>query len=66
MARRVFAAIQILIVIVIIGFGTYHLFRGNFAVSMATMPLLIAYYFIMLLYQKRSHDRDRHDEDSHK
>lgn len=58
---RLLAAVQIIIVLLIIAFGTYHLFLGNFQVSMATMPVLIAYYFLVLLYHKRRETKQHND-----
>ncbi len=63
MTMRLFAAVQIIIVLAIIAFGTYHLFLGNFQVSMATMPVLIAYYFFVLVYHKRR-DSSRQGDDA--
>jgi hypothetical protein len=60
--KRVAAAIQIIIILCIIGYGTFHLFKGNFEVSVATVPLLIGYYLFMLAVQRRSKsqlDRDK-------
>lgn len=45
------AAIQILFVLAIVGFGTFELFRGNFAASMATFPMLVVYY--LFIYARR-------------
>ncbi len=45
--KKIAAAIQIVIVLAIIGFGTFELFRGNFAVSMATVPMLVLYYLLI-------------------
>ena len=42
---RIAAGLQILIVVVIVGFATVQLFLGNFAAAMSTFPLLVVYWF---------------------
>jgi hypothetical protein len=50
---RIAVAVQVLIVVLIIGYGTWQLFLGNFAASMATFPLLLAYYFFVSVRHRR-------------
>jgi hypothetical protein len=57
MMRKTAAIIQIILILVIIGFGTYHLYLGNFEVSIATMPLLLLYYFFVVGRRKREDER---------
>ncbi len=45
--RKIAVAMQVVIVVVIVGYGTWQLFQGNFAASMATFPLLLVYYFLV-------------------
>lgn len=52
--KRIFAAIQVVIVLLIVGYGTVHLFKGNFEVMMVTVPLLVGYYLCLLAIDKRS------------
>lgn len=59
MLRRTAAAIQILIVLLIVGYGTYHLFLGNFTQSYATLPVLVGYYLLILAWQRKVRERDR-------
>jgi len=59
MMRRTAAAVQILIVLLIVGYGTYHLFLGNFMQSYATLPFLIGYYLLILAWQRRVRERER-------
>lgn len=61
--RRTSAAVQVLIILLVIGYGTYHLFLGNFEVSMSTLPFLVAYYLFVVVRQKRNKERGR-DESS--
>jgi hypothetical protein len=56
MMRKTAAIIQIIIILLIVGFGTYHLYKGNFEVSIATMPFLVIYYFFVVGYRKREQD----------
>jgi hypothetical protein len=39
---------QVLLLLAIIGYGTFELFRGNFAVMLATAPFLVIYYFFLI------------------
>ena len=52
--RRIAAGVQILIVVVIVGFATVQLFLGNFAAAMSAFPLLVIYWFFLTVWQKRS------------
>ncbi|HEX5773537.1 MAG TPA: hypothetical protein VFY07_04375 [Geomobilimonas sp.] len=51
---RIAAVLQILIVVLIVGFATVQLFLGNFAAAMSTFPLLVIYWFFLTVWQKRS------------
>lgn len=51
---RIAAALQILVVVVIVGFATVQLFLGNFAAAMSTFPLLVVYWFFLTVWKKRS------------
>ena len=51
---RIAAGLQILIVVVIVGFATVQLFLGNFAAAMSTFPLLVVYWFFLTVWHKRS------------
>jgi hypothetical protein len=45
---KIIPAIFLAFVLLLLGYGTFQMFRGNFGFSMATFPLLaIAYLFIM-------------------
>ncbi|MEA5113495.1 MAG: hypothetical protein VB050_05645 [Geobacteraceae bacterium] len=60
MMRRTSAAVQVLIILLVIGYGTYHLFLGNFEVSLSTLPFLVAYYMFVVVRQ-RSKEKGRDD-----
>ncbi|MDD2320634.1 MAG: hypothetical protein PHO83_11345, partial [Geobacteraceae bacterium] len=49
------------IILLVIGFGTYQLYQGNFEASMTTLPFLIVYYLFVTSWQKRVRERDRRD-----
>jgi hypothetical protein len=52
---KFFAIIQIVIILLVVGFSTYQLFQGRFEVSLAVLPLLMVYYvFITARRQRRS------------
>lgn len=63
MIRRTAAAIQILIVLLIVGYGTYNLYLGNFEQSFATLPFLIGYYLLVVAWQRKARERDRENDD---
>jgi|GEM_PF-702829 Ca2+/Na+ antiporter len=58
MMRRTSAFVQIVIILLVVGYGTYHLYRGNFEVSMSTLPFLVAYYLFVVVRQRRNKERD--------
>ena len=41
------------LLLLVIGYGTFELFRGNFAVMMATMPFLVIYYFFLVTRRRQ-------------
>ncbi len=51
---RISAVLQIVIVVLIVGFATVQLFLGNFTAAMSTFPLLVVYWFFLTIWQKRS------------
>ena len=55
--KKILAVIQIALVLLLIGFGTYHLFLGNFEVSMTTIPVLVGYYLFMMARNNRAEAR---------
>jgi hypothetical protein len=52
--KKIAAVIQIIVVLMLVGFGTYHLYLGNFEVSLVTVPLLVGYYLLMVSLKKKS------------
>jgi len=52
--KKTAAIVQIVIVLLIVGYGTYNLFLGNFEQSMTTLPLLVVYYVFVVVRQKRT------------
>jgi hypothetical protein len=58
MFRKLAALLQIVIILLVIGFGTYQLYQGNFEASMTTLPFLIVYYLFVTSWQKRGRERD--------
>jgi hypothetical protein len=59
--KKAAAVVQIVIVLLIVGYGTYNLFIGNFEQSMTTLPLLVVYYVFMVARQKKTHtDTEQH------
>ena len=63
MKRKIAAIVQIVFILLVIAFGTYQLYQGNFEASIATMPLLIIYYLFVTMRQKRIHEQEQHEKD---
>jgi len=61
--RKIAVLVQILIVVVIVGYGTYNLFIGNFAAAFSTFPFLMAYYVFVIARQKRAGPNESEDND---
>jgi hypothetical protein len=57
MMRKTAAIVQIIIILLIVGFGTYHLYQGNFEVSLVTMPFLLVYYVFVVGRRKNEQGR---------
>jgi hypothetical protein len=51
--KRILAIIQIIVIILIVGFGTWQLYLGNFEPAFASFPLLIIYYVFIISRQRR-------------
>jgi hypothetical protein len=52
------AVIQLIMVLLIVGYGTYNLYTGNFEQSMLTLPLLLVYYIFVVVGQKRAQSEE--------
>jgi len=63
MKRKIAAAVQIVFILLVIGFGTYQLYQGNFEASISTMPFLIVYYLFVTMRQKRIREQEQHEKD---
>lgn len=63
MKRKVAAIVQIIFILLIIAFGTYHLYQGNFEASISTMPFLIVYYLFVTMRQKRIREQEQREKD---
>ncbi len=50
---KVVAVIQILFILLIVGFSTYQLFQGRFEVSLGILPLLMGYYVFITAWKRR-------------
>lgn len=52
--KKIMAIVQIVFVVLLIGFSTVELFLGNLPAAMSTFPLIILLYFFVAATQKRS------------
>jgi len=50
--KRVLAAIQIVIIVLIIGYGTWQLYLGHFEQALVSFPLLVIFYLFVTLRQR--------------
>jgi hypothetical protein len=51
--KRILAFIQIIIIILIVGFGTWQLYLGHFDLALASFPFLIIYYVFIVATRNR-------------
>jgi hypothetical protein len=51
--KRILALIQIIIIILIVGFSTWQLYLGNFELAFVGFPFLIVYYVFIIASQRR-------------
>jgi Ca2+/Na+ antiporter len=61
MNRKTAAIIQLVFILLIICFGTYQLYLGNFEASFSTLPFLILYYLFVTVRQKRAREQQKHE-----
>ena len=47
------AFVQILFILLIVGFSTYQLFQGRFDLSLGLLPLLMGYYVFVTARKRR-------------
>ncbi|OGP51127.1 MAG: hypothetical protein A2Y79_03280 [Deltaproteobacteria bacterium RBG_13_43_22] len=50
---KVAAAIQLLFILLIVGFSTYQLFQGRFDLALGVLPFLMAFYVFVTVRNKR-------------
>jgi hypothetical protein len=51
--KMIAAWIQVISILLIVGYGTWQLFEGNFALSFATLPFLFVYYIFVVARLRR-------------
>jgi hypothetical protein len=51
--NRILAAIQMIIIILIVVFATWQLFLGHFEMALASFPLLVVFYLFVTIRQRR-------------
>jgi hypothetical protein len=55
------ALVHVCVIVLIVGFSTYHLFLGNFELSMTALPLLMGYYVFITARRKKKESSDESD-----
>jgi hypothetical protein len=59
---KVSAIVQILFILLLVGFSTYQLFQGRFDLSLGVLPLLMGYYvFITAKRGRKSSLKEKRD-----
>lgn len=53
------AIIQLMVIILIVGYSTYQLFKGNLDRSLALLPLLMVYYIFITARRKKSQSQEK-------
>ncbi len=61
--KLIAAWIQVIVVLLIVAFGTWQLFEGNFEQSFATLPFLFAYYVFIVVRLRKKQDSSREDDE---
>ena len=47
------AIVQLLIILLIVGFSTYQLFQGRFDLALGVLPFLMVYYIFVTVRNRR-------------
>jgi hypothetical protein len=53
--KKISAYLLILLVVVVVGFSTWQLFRGNLEAAFSSLPLLLVTYFFLKLNRNDPH-----------
>ena len=53
------AIIQLIVIILIVGYSTYQLFKGNLDRSLALLPLLMVYYIFITARKKKTQSQEK-------
>jgi hypothetical protein len=61
--KLIAAWIQVVIVLLVVGYGTWQLFKGRFAESFATLPFLFAYYVFVIARLRKKQVQTPEDPD---
>jgi hypothetical protein len=63
--KLISAWIQVIVILLIVGYGTWQLFEGRLAQSFATLPFLFAYYVFVIarLKRKQFEGMEDHEDD---
>lgn len=61
-SMKIIAAwIQVTVVLLLVGYGTWQLFEGHFQESFATLPVLFAYYIFVVARQRNRRNHSMED-----
>ena len=60
--NRVAALIQFVVICLVIGFGTFQMFKGNFEFMFASLPLLMGYYVLLARARRKRELLEEEDD----
>ena len=58
---KTMAFVHVSIIVIIVGYSTFHLFLGDFGRSLTALPLLMGYYVFFTARQKKKQLQDEDD-----
>lgn len=62
--KLIAAWIQVIVLVLVVGFSTWQLFEGQFQVAFATLPFLFAYYIFVVARLKNRQERFTEDPEA--
>ncbi|MGA3083995.1 MAG: hypothetical protein ABSE95_04310 [Thermodesulfobacteriota bacterium] len=55
--------VQLLFILLIVGFSTYQLFQGRFDLALGMLPILMGYYLFITVRKRRNLSTEEDDEE---
>ena len=61
--KKAAAIAQIALIVAIVAFGTWHLFKGNFVEAYSTIPFLFVYWVWVVARKRKAQIEERGEEE---